>query len=142
MKFDLSKIQYSWKDVKDNVKIPKELTPELAEFIGIMVGDGHIEDRKRKDRNFENVYEMSITGNIIDSEYYYNYLNTLIKGLFNIPFCIKLQKSRNAIIVFKNSKAIHSFIKKITKIPSRKDDIKTPKIIMNGSKSIKAAYLR
>jgi len=142
MKFDLSNIKFSRKDVKDSVKIPKDLTPELAEFIGIMVGDGHISNRIRKDRNSGQVYEIQIHGNIKDKKYYSKYVNTIIFNLFNIKFKIHLLQSRNAVLLLRNSKAIHSSLKYYFELPSRKDNIEVPKIIMQSSEEIKTAFLR
>ena len=42
MKFDLSKIKFSNNDLKRNICIPASMTPKLAEFLGIIVGDGHV----------------------------------------------------------------------------------------------------
>lgn len=142
MKFNLSNIKFSNKDVRDSVKIPKKITPELAEFIGIMVGDGHIDDRKRKDRNLEQVYELQIHGNIKDEKYYSNYVNKLIFKLFNIEFKLHLNKTKNAVLLLRNSKAIHSFLKNYFELPSRKDNIEVSKIIMQSSEKIKIAFLR
>ena len=42
MKFDLSEIKLSRKDVKRGLKFPSEMNEQLAEDIGIMIGDGCI----------------------------------------------------------------------------------------------------
>jgi len=35
-------VLYSYRDKKREIKIPTILTPNLAELMGIIVGDGHI----------------------------------------------------------------------------------------------------
>jgi intein/homing endonuclease len=142
MMLDSSNITFSRKDVEDNVRIPNRLTSELAEFLGIMIGDGHIEDRKRTDRNSEKVYEMQITGNIKDKEYYINYVNPLIQKLFNIKFKVFERKKNNSIVLFKNSKAIHSFLKEKIDLVARKNNVRIPSIIRSGSSNIKSSFLR
>jgi intein/homing endonuclease len=142
MKFYLSKIKFSKKDVKDGVKIPKKLTLELAELLGIIIGDGHISDRLRKDRNSERVYEIDIYGNIKDKKYYSSYINGIIFRLFNIRFAVNFRIVSNLVRLSRNSKAIHSFLKHNFELPSSKDNAKVPEIIMLASKEKKAAFLR
>ncbi len=142
MNLNLSNTEFSRNDFRNKVNIPIGLTPQLAEFLGIMIGDGHIEDRKRKDRNSENVYEMQITGNIIDKNYYTKYVNPLIKRLFNVKFKIIERKSSNSLVLFKNSKAIHSFLKNEIGLIARKHNVRIPKIIMKSHLDSKAAFLK
>ena len=42
MKFDLSKVKISYVDRKEGLTLPQETSVELAEFIGILAGDGHV----------------------------------------------------------------------------------------------------
>ena len=51
-----------------NLKIPKKLTPDLAEEIGIHIGDGHLS---------KNRYRYKIFGNIDESEYYTDFIMNL-----------------------------------------------------------------
>ncbi len=85
MKLDLSKIKFSNNDTRNNIQIPSRLTPKLAEFIGIMVGDGHVGVYKNfpGGRTFSN-YEIRINGNLKDYDYYSVYVNNLIEELFNV----------------------------------------------------------
>jgi len=141
MKFDLSKIKFSRKDVKDNVTIPKKMTLELAELLGIIIGDGHVANRLRKDRYSERVYEIDIYGNIKDKEYYSSYINSIILKLFNIRFSVNFREVSHLVRLSKNSKAIHSFLTNNFDLPHKKDHVKVPKMIMLGSKERKAAFL-
>ena len=68
MEFNLSKIKFSKNDINRNIKIPKILTKELAEFVGIMIGDGHLGYYENKDAKYPYVhYEIRISGNLKDS---------------------------------------------------------------------------
>ncbi|MBI2129670.1 LAGLIDADG family homing endonuclease [Candidatus Woesearchaeota archaeon] len=55
-------------------KIPHKITPELSEFVGIMLGDGNISKVN---------YQITISGGIIDGCYITNYVPQLIKKLFS-----------------------------------------------------------
>ncbi|HLC71898.1 MAG TPA: LAGLIDADG family homing endonuclease [Candidatus Nanoarchaeia archaeon] len=135
MKFDLSNIQRSKNDEKANIIIPDCMTNQLAEFIGIMVGDGHV-GQEGYHRS------LRIAGNINDIIYYETYVQDLIKGLFNINFTIFTQKSKNVVIIQKHSKALFYFFHEIIGIPHRKDYVEVPACILSGSKDIKSSFLR
>ena len=78
MKLDLSKIKFSNNDIRNRVRIPNILTPKLAEFIGIMVGDGHVGYYKYPRMGKPSInYDIRISGNSKDSDYYSEYVNNL-----------------------------------------------------------------
>jgi intein/homing endonuclease len=136
MNFDLSKIEFSNKDRNIGIVLPEKMSAEFAEFLGIMVGDGHI-------GHYGHHRQIVITGNIRDRNYYEDYVNNLIFTLFNIKFNIFFQKSRNAVMLNKHSKALFSFLTKVIKLPApRKNNITIPSCILNSSKEIKIAFLR
>jgi len=70
MKFDLSKIEFSKRDISRNIKLPIKLTENLAEFMGIIMGDGHLSHYRGyfKGRKYVQ-YEIHITGNVSETEY-------------------------------------------------------------------------
>jgi hypothetical protein len=143
MKLDLSKIEYSKSDLKRGIVIPKRLTKELAEFVGIVVGDGHVACRRSNPahKNFMH-YEIFIHGNIKDYDYYNDYVNNLAFALFNFKFTIKKLDYENTVFLNRDSKAVFSLLSKIMEIPHRKDDIRIPEIIRESKLSIKSAFLR
>ena len=70
MKFDLSEIEKSKNDEKAHIIIPNCMTTQLAEFIGIMIGDGHV--------GREGYHQsLRIAGNINDISYYETYVQWL-----------------------------------------------------------------
>lgn len=42
MKFELSQVKYSHYDTKRGIKLPENPSIELAELVGIILGDGHL----------------------------------------------------------------------------------------------------
>ena len=42
MEFDLSNVKLSYNDIRRGLILPKEPSKELAEFIGILAGDGYV----------------------------------------------------------------------------------------------------
>jgi intein/homing endonuclease len=53
-----------------------------------------------------------------------------------------VRAKHHSVILFKNSKAIHTFITNEFKIPARKHDIQIPDKIKSSNKDCKAAFLR
>jgi intein/homing endonuclease len=143
MKLDISKVEFSRNDIKRGIRIPKKMDQKLAEFLGIMVGDGHVGlyQGKRGKVTYKH-YEIYVTGNIKDYDYYTNYVNPLIFDLFGIKLGIKKRAYDNTTILTRNSKAIYYLLSKCFKIPQRKDNIRIPKQIMESSVGMKSAFLR
>lgn len=135
MELDTSTIEYSKNDLNNHIHLPQKLTPDLAEFIGIIVGDGHLDS---------NGYhkQIVITGNINDFDYYNTHVKELAREVFGIEFTLYFQKSRNAVIIQKHSKGLFDFLHRIIGIPTRKDEIQIPLCILNDSNECKARFLR
>lgn len=139
------KLEFSNPDVKRNIKLPKDMNEELAELIGIFVGDGHIAIRKNinSKRKYTH-YEIRLAGHAIDDYYYHNlYVNRLFKKLFNINLNLKINESKNELKHSIDSKLIIEFFGKIIKLPiGNKENISIPQVILNSNKNIKCAFLR
>jgi len=145
MKFDLSGIEMSKRDVIAGLKFPELLTEELAEFIGIMLGDGHLGHYTGKNgcgRNYVN-YQVNIAGNKSENEYL-NHVMNLFYSLFHIKLHYTKDTSFNAIILRKNSKGILQFLNKICGVPlnHKTNIIEIPEIIKNSEDDIKCTFLR
>tara|TARA_Y100000310_G_scaffold118295_1_gene117151 strand:- start:44 stop:808 length:765 start_codon:yes stop_codon:yes gene_type:complete len=145
MKFDLSNIERSNSDIKRGVMLPKKLTKELSEFIGIMVGDGHLGrnvGRSKSGCKFTRS-NILISGNKLEELYLKNVMD-LFHRLFNLNMSYVQDTSPNAVIIRAQSKGILEFLNKICEIPlNRKtNSVKIPDIIKVASKSIKYAFLR
>lgn len=143
MEFDLSKIKFSKNDFKKCIKIPETLDSRLAEFVGIIVGDGHIGKHRSKNGNYSSAhYQIRICGNIKDKEYYATYVNNLFSKIFNAQFSFFNSVRDNTIVLRKESKAIYYFMTEIMNIPSRKDNVRIPRIICDATDEIKSSFLR
>ena len=136
MEFDLSQIKFSKKDLIKNIKIPLKLTEELAEDIGLHVGDGSLYSHGKE------TYEFSYSGNIAEKEYMH-YIIKLKKKLYNINKIRKYVYGNEFRVTF-NSLAIATFYSNIIGLPiGKKNEIDVPGIIKNcKDKQIIIAFLR
>jgi intein/homing endonuclease len=141
MNLDVSAIPFSRSDKKNNVFLPTTLTCELAEFLGIMIGDGHVGVIKRRKQNGF-YYEIDISGHLKDKYYHMEYVNGLIHKLFGIKFNQQVLEKTNTIMLRKQSQAICLFLRDVFGLPNNKDSIVIPARILNGDLKIKIAFLR
>jgi len=130
------KITPSWADIKRKIKIPNEMTEDLAEETGIHIGDGSISiltDKKWKS------YQGSVNGDLINEEIYHKkYIKDLMKKIYNLDILILERDNKNSIESRYKSKAIIEFKHKILKLPlGKKRDIKIPKEILSNNKFAK-----
>ncbi|MBT4605040.1 hypothetical protein HOC01_05345 [archaeon] len=139
-KFNISNIPFSNKDKHYKIKLPTQMSLELAELIGIVVGDGHIGLYKRNHENRSH-YRINICGNIKD-EKHIDYTNSLFYSVFGVKLNKLIIKNKNAIELQKQSKAVCLFFKNIINIPNNKRNITIPKCILAGSSKIKALFIR
>src|SRR3989344_2537513 len=99
-----------------------KLTSELAEFIGILAGDGHVTFNTRQNK-------ILITGNSkTDLEYITTYVKNLIETLFDIEPRIIYRKSKNALVIYFYSKEIVNFLEDLGFYKLR-SDIRIPSLI-------------
>ncbi|MBS3083709.1 hypothetical protein J4423_02800 [Candidatus Pacearchaeota archaeon] len=125
MKFDISKIEFSRYDKRREIVLPLNLTPELAELSGIMLGDGNIYMKNNR-------YEIMIAGDANeDFEYHNNHIAELFKKVFNIKPITKYKFSpdgKKSIATKIESKAMCQFYTQILSLPNgKKKDIQIPK---------------
>ena len=115
MKFNLSEIKLSKKDIKKGLTFPSEMNEKLAEDIGIMIGDGGIGVYKYN--NFTNSI-VSVDGNsIIDKEYLLEYVNNLKFRLYNLSFKPYFKKNRNEMRIRMYSQGLVHFYTKVIGLP-------------------------
>lgn len=128
MEFDLSRIKLSNYDVKRGLVLPRKPSKELAEFIGILAGDGYVSFNNYDKKNI-----ISVSGNQDkDMVYFKEHVIPLIKGLFNLNAQIYNKKSRRTSEIYFSSKNLVSFLR-IMGYYKRKREIKIPKwILKNG----------
>ncbi len=145
MEFNLSNIELSKNDLKRNIKLPNQLTKELAELIGIIIGDGHISINHGFLSNGDGYvrYNINIAGNS-DEEQYLKYVMNLFNSLFNLKLVYKKVPDSKSAILRIHSKGLVQFLNEICEIPlGRKTDIVfIPEIVKNSNEDIKYAFLR
>jgi len=132
MNFDLSQIEFSKRDLQKSIKIPSALTKELAEIIGLHIGDGHLGYRKDKYQ-----YVIQMTGNLkTERGHYDNYISKLWKKVFNIDLKLK-EFPYNCYGFQVYSKVIGTFFSRVLGMPIGKKSkiIGIPEIIKNTFKN-------
>ncbi len=139
--FDLSKIEFSRNDVKKGLTLPSELTPELAEDLGIMTGDGCLNPCMAND------HEILCSGDPKDElDYYANFVCPLKCKLFNISLRPRIinPKRQNEFGIRSWSKAIFSFYRQAFEFPvgNKECSIGVPNIIVESDKGTRTSFVR
>lgn len=132
----------SIKDKYSKISLPKYLNENLAEFTGIVIGDGHLAHQVRNDSNF---YSLTITCNFTeDMDYFNKVINPLFKKLFNAKLSIRKNKKLNYFNAVKCSKSIVTFMNSNFLIPigNKASKIQIPQLIIESNESIKSAFIR
>lgn len=128
MKLNISNIKLSTFDLKRGLTLPDKMTSELAEDIGIMIGDGNLARRIRKGRVD---YEVGCGGDLLDEKYYYkNYITNLKYKLFNVKFTLRERPKISTCELRINSKGLLEFYSSVIGLPiGKKKNIAIPNIL-------------
>lgn len=92
-------LKYPKKSHRKTVRIPKP-SQSLAEFFGVMLGDGGI----------NNLWQANITMNSIEDAEYSLYVKKLIEDLFGISPTVRKRKGRNAVVISAASTTLVDFL--------------------------------
>ncbi|MBR9692213.1 hypothetical protein GOV06_05515 [Candidatus Woesearchaeota archaeon] len=111
--------------MKSNIKLPTQMSEDLAELIGIILGDGNL----HKKYNL-----ITIVGSLEDIHYYKNRVIPLIKSLFNINPKLRKRNDRNAYYIDFYSKDVMDFLVKVGLKREHKKSAGIPKIIKENDK--------
>src|SRR3989338_9490544 len=139
--FDISKIEFSRKDLKKGITLPTTLTTELAEDIGIHLGDGSM-NIFHNPHGIDYFYKCSgHTEN--EKEWYDSFIVPLKLRLFNLKIQAKYLSDNTYSIQFR-SKAIITFYHKIINLPlgNKVKTIDIPKILKTAPLCVKISCLR
>jgi hypothetical protein len=123
-------IKPSWSDIKRRIRIPEEMTKELAEETGIHIGDGNLNVHRSSSGNS---YSYSITGDLLNEAFYHHqHIYGLIKILYGIEPRFAERTNKNSIETIIKSKAIVEFKNKFLKLViGPKKNIQIPPVIMH-----------
>ena len=110
-------------DLRRGLRIPKK-SKGLAEFLGILTGDGYMNFYP-----YNNEYVVEIAGHSKDDLNYFKYLNVLILKLFNIEPKKYIRKDQNSAYLRLRSKGVFYFLKKMGFVIGRKGQINIPEWI-------------
>jgi len=125
---------FSYCDIKRKVKIPK-FNRDLAEFWGILSGDGFLTKKGR-------IHRLGVSFHLNDDIHYSKYVRTLIKDLFNIDPTISIKEKDTVLYLLVHSKGITNFISENGfPIGFKKGKLKIPEWIVNNHTFTKK-YLR
>lgn len=129
---NVEKVNTSFFDKRKKISFPKILTPDLAEEIGIHLGDGFLS----KKRN-----EYRLKGGKDEKEYYGGFVKPLYKKLFNID--VKVREYESTYGFEEASQGLWKFKTEVLGIPAgRKDTIRCPEFIKNQTQKIQVAFIR
>ncbi|MBI2547581.1 MAG: hypothetical protein HYW23_04010 [Candidatus Aenigmarchaeota archaeon] len=122
--------------------MPSDLTPLLAEDVGIQVGDGSMPLWRNKHGTL--IHRIGVFGNIKeDKEYFRNIVIPTKNKLFNLKLNLYYHKSAGTCYIKFESKAVMTFY--FTSIGlqwGKKVETYIPDIIFNSTKEIKSAFMR
>jgi intein/homing endonuclease len=102
----IDEIQFSKYDKERDIRIPKIKSEKLAEFFGILSGDGYLLIKGR-------IHRFGITLNLTEDEKYRHYVISLVNELFDVFPSTLIRVYQNTFEIFINSKAITGFIKSL-----------------------------
>lgn len=124
-------ILLSQKDVEKGLKFPEEMSPEIAEIIGIHFGDGSM-------GKYKTTYKIRYSFNLRD-KLYVDYVSLLFLKVFNV-FMKRIEFSNtHCIELYCISKSLCTFFNEILLVPySPKKDLKIPEYIMNNPEYLKS----
>ena len=110
-----------------DIKFPQPNDPKLAEFIGIMLGDGSMSIKKIKGQN-----RIKITFNSKEQQYI-NFVKNLIEKLFNVTPILKFRKKENTadLFIFRRGVINHLMDLGLALSPKR-NNAKIPESFLNN----------
>ena len=140
MGFDLSDIKFSRQDNLRQIRLPKNMTTNLAYETGVHIGDGHLTIIEEKNRRRSLVI---FSGHYSDeNEFYSKTISDLLYELYNIkPKPIK--STKNTIQLRIGSRAISQFKRYIIGLPNgnKLGTISIPSSIMESNIEIRKSCL-
>ena len=145
MTLDISKVEFSRKDINDNITIPNLLTKELAYLMGIHLGDGSMNIYKRKNCNSHD-YKIGYSGHLIDEMDFHKETIRLLFELILIKktkISLDERKRHSSLRTYLTSKAILTFFHYSLGLPlGPKTNCDIPRIIKFSDIKIKKSFIK
>lgn len=136
MKFSFQP-RFNYADKRKDLILPRKSSTKLAEFIGVLTGDGYIGAYPEK---YD--YRVEIVGHkTLDYKYLTNHVSSLIKSLFNINPNIILRNDQKVICLRVCSKTLVKFIESTGFPTGKKRQIGIPKWIYEN-KNYMLAFIK
>ncbi len=132
------------RDVSENdrirgIKLPKEISKDLAYLCGIFAGDGSLGYRRKK-----NEYCLKVVGNPKDEkEFYHQVIGPKFEKVFGILPRMKYHDSKTTYGFSIYSKSIYLYLVNVTGLPSgvKYHSLKVPDIFLDDKK-LTMAFIR
>jgi intein/homing endonuclease len=142
IQLDSTKITFSREDIRRGIRLPDKLTHELAEDIGIQIGDGSVLFYNYADGDIE--YRVECYGHITEDEKYLKEVVIKLKeNLFNLRIGLRYHKKAGTCYLKIRSKALVGFYKDIIGLPlGKKLNVCIPEEIMGSTDEILSSCLR
>lgn len=126
-------VDFSQADLRRNIRIPETITEDVAELIGIHIGDGH-------QHTLNDSYVIEVTCNHNERLYIDHHVIPLYEKVYGLrPKPNRIKEGAYGFRI--KSKAIFTFQRSLGLPEGRKTAVAIPNIIM-GSRELKIAYLR
>ena len=125
---DFSDIGVSWNDIRNRIRIPRSMSNDLAEEIGIHIGDGNLSMAAHKGWDS---YKYRIDGCLKDEFIYHDgFLKDLMKKLYNCSPYLRKTFSRNSIQSSYSSKLLVKYKSEVLGLPvGSKKEIEIPNAV-------------
>lgn len=124
MKFDLSQIELSCFDINKGLALPTQASKKLAEFFGIIAGDGWVSFNSKQVKNV-----VAISGDEkVDIPYLKGYVTPLIKELFNLK--VPIHHKPDKCEIYFSSKGVLNFLRKQDYYKHNHEPLKIPNWIL------------
>ena len=127
MRFDISSVKFGKPDLDKGIFLPQEMTTDLAEEIGLHLGDGSM-------NFYSNKGLFQLRGHINDDKkHYLSRIRPLYKKLYNLDVNLREMPSSGVVGFQVWSDAMVSFKKKVLNLPlGPKNEIGIPSLINNN----------
>jgi hypothetical protein len=137
MKFDLLNIKLSKNDIKRGLILPTQSSKELAEFLGILTGDGYLNFYSDQYKYLIEIYGDSR----LDKNYLESYVTSLVKKLFNLVATTHKKKDQNSLCLRLISKGLVNYLVYVGFKKGRKEQIGIPNWI-NSSRNYMFSFIK